>query len=200
MKKFLRVVLAGGPASGKTETWHILAGEFLELYTVSEAATLLINQFNLKPPLKGELKEAFWYACWRFQELAERLGDAQALVLGKRGVLLDRALADYAAYLEKGEEEFEEVTGLNFDEVFRRYSLVIFLGGPESLDQLERVGSEGTVRLEESFEVNRELTKRTFLVWSRHPVFHFVPYLDDFEDKLNCVRRLVRGFLYPSNS
>lgn len=203
MINFSRIVLAGGPASGKTEAWRVLACEFPELHAIPEAATLLINQLDLKlnfdAPFGDDLKEAFWHACWRFQELAERLGDAQARVLGKRGVLFDRALADHAAYLENGQADFFAATGLDFNEVFARYDLVVFLGGPESLEQYRRATKTEAVRLEGSFEESRELTERTLSVWRQHPAFHFVPYSDVFLDKLDHARRLIRENLYPLN-
>jgi predicted ATPase len=206
MTDFLRIVLAGGPASGKTETWRELSREFPELFAVPEGATLLIDSLGLQldfDTLHGhEFKQAFWYACWRIQELAERLADAQARVLGKRGVLLDRALADHAAYLENGRDDFFVATGLHFVEVFRRYDLVVFLGSPESSEQLERASrrKNGPVRLEGSFEENRQQAQKTLVLWQEHPAFRFVPYLEDFNDKLSQVRLLVRGLLYPSVS
>lgn len=158
MANFHRIVLAGGPASGKTEVWRVLSQEFSELQAVPEGATLLINSFGLKldftAPFGDELKEAFWYACWRIQELAERLADAQACVFKKRGVLLDRALADHAAYLENGMDDFFTATHLSFDKVFNRYDLVVFLGGPRSQEHFKQIAKSGAVRLEGSFEAN----------------------------------------------
>lgn len=203
MSRFHRIVLAGGPASGKTDVFRILSQDFPELQAVPEGASLLINSFGLKldfsPPLGPKLKEEFWYACWRIQELAERLGDAQARVLGKHGVLLDRALVDHAAYLKNGKADFFIETGLDFEEVFVRYNFVIFLGGPESLDQFRQATNSEIVRLEDSFAENQELSRRTLSVWRQHPSFHFVPYSDIFLDKLDRARRLIRENLYPLN-
>ncbi len=154
----------------------------------------MIEQFKLELNFDGphgqELKDAFWYSCWRINEVAERLCEAQAKVLEKKGLLLDRCLAGHAAYLEGGITEFDAVTGFNFEEVLASYDLIIFLGGPSEA-QYNELSANNPVRIESSFQENQQITKATHALFCTHPHFHFIPFAAEFDEKLIAARALI---------
>jgi hypothetical protein len=200
MSSFKRIVIVGGPVSGKTEVWKKSSLEFPQLFPVPEAAALLIDQLGLidlgfDGDDRLEYRDAFWYACWRVKEVNERLCEAYAKVLGKSGLLLDRCLADYASYLSEGALAFDHETGYKFEEVCASYDLVLFLNGPSTKRQFMQLLEGSQQRLEDSFEANRDVTAATIAVWKDHPRLHHIPFCTNFDEKFAIVRELISNSL-----
>lgn len=163
-----RIVITGGPASGKTTALEHLGANYAELELVEEAATrVLSNGFPL--PTEGKPWTQKWQnelqAAIVTQQLElEAAAIDRAYATSKRAVVQDRGLLDGAAYLSGGVKEFEELTGLQYAEVLRRYHTVIYLGWLSSNYEIE----SNPVRFEDE-ERARAIAGMILECWADHP-------------------------------
>lgn len=186
-----RIVLTGGPGSGKSTAAAFLAREFVDdLWVLPESATLLY---------KGGLPRA---SSDLGQQVAQRaiytvqrsLEEATVLQHPGRVQLCDRATIDGAAYWPDGSDDFFRAMGTTRSVELSRYDAIVFMHTaarmPAGYERDMDVRNEDT-------EQAIELDARTRELYADHPVFIEIESSASFLDKLTRVRRAIDGLLHP---
>lgn len=194
-----RIVLTGGPSSGKTSVLEkirqVYSTEGYHVIVVSETATDLINS-GIKP--FGDVRTSMI----DFQELVMQLQLAKEDVVDKALnmvnsdnviVIYDRGAIDNTAYIN--EEEFQEVLArLNhvksFTELMDKYDLVINLVGSKDFYTLEN----NSARSESSDEAIK-LGERTLHSWLGHPKLKVVLPKPSLDEKIREVLNIINESL-----
>lgn len=186
-----RIVLTGGPGSGKSTAAAFLAREFVEdLWVLPESATLLY---------RGGLPRA---RDDRGQQVAQRaiytvqrsLEDATALQHPERVQLCDRATVDGAAYWPDGPDEFFRAMGTTRTTELGRYDAVVFMHTAAMLP----AGYERDLEVRtEDREQAVELDRRVYELYRDHPVLVSIESSASFLDKLTRVRNAVDALVHP---
>lgn len=186
-----RIVLTGGPGSGKSTAAAFLAREFVdELWVLPESATLLY---------RGGLPRA---TSDRGQQVAQRaifdvqrsLEEATALQHPDRVQLCDRATVDGAAYWPDGHDAFFRTMGTTRQRELGRYDAVVFMHTAARMPAGYERDLE--VRTEDRDEAI-ELDARVFELFADHPRLITVESHESFLDKLTMVRNAVAGLVRP---
>jgi predicted ATPase len=167
-----RIVITGGPASGKSTTIDYLKSHHNNLAYVEEAATLVLADGYPLPtadkPWTQSWQNELQIAIAIKQTELEFIAGNHASATAKSAIVQDRGLLDGAAYLSGGIREFEQLTGIGFREALDRYHTVIYLGWLGS-------GTYETKSNPMRFEAADRaqlIEARTMEIWSEHP--HFV--------------------------
>lgn len=186
-----RIVLTGGPGSGKSTAAAFLAREFVDdLWVLPESATLLY---------KGGLPRA---SSDLGQQVAQRaiytvqrsLEEATALQHPGRVQLCDRATVDGAAYWPDGNDDFFRSMGTTHRTELQRYDAVVFMHTAARMPAgYERDLDVRTEDREEAVELDR----RMFELYAAHPRLVEVASSVSFLDKLTRVRNAVAALLDP---
>jgi len=190
-----RVVLTGGPCSGKSTLIRILQEKFGDkLQCVPEVATIIIGQVGIRPAAgDNEKLIAMQRTIAHVQMEFEDISHLQAAHDGKRATVLDRGLMDNPAYLPGGTRQFTDITGITQETAFDRYDVVIHLAVPPR-DVYDRDRENNPAR-SENFEGAIALGERIGLAWSDHPHYHPV-LTEDWEAKVAAVVAIVESFLH----
>lgn len=164
-----QIVITGGPASGKTTALEHLRVSYPELEFVEEAATYVLSRGFPLPtderPWTQEWQNELQIAIASQQLQLEEVAIDSAQLNSKSGIVQDRGLLDGAAYLSGGVREFEELAGLDHQEVLNRYDTVIYLGW---LSSNSYETDSNPVRFED--EERARVIARTILEsWADHP-------------------------------
>lgn len=188
-KEVKKIVITGGPCSGKTTGMDRIVKELDErgygVLIIPETATELILG-GILPSDDSLGMCTFQYVLIKKQCQKEQLYEevAQMLPYEKIVILLDRGILDSKIYVT--EEEFQEVLkrfALNEKEVQNRYDAVFHLvtaaDGAEEFYTL----SNNSARTETVEEAKR-LDKRGISVWKGHPHFRAIDNSTDFEGKI----------------
>lgn len=156
-----RVVVTGGPCSGKSALCRLLAGRFPEAVLVPEAATEVILS-GQTPDGLGQ--EAFQRKVYERQIVLER----DAL---RRGAFLicDRGLPDGLAYCPG----ILQRLGVSLEEALRRYALVLHLAVIPDPETYRRHCAENPARREDHGRA-LVLEKNLRKIYSGHPSYHFL--------------------------
>lgn len=191
-----KVVLTGGPCSGKTTILRVLREEFGDdVLLIPEVATVFLeNGF----PVPG--RDLPWCEEWQswFQSAVlptqVSLEEAYVLMAEKRGqglVVCDRGVLDGAAYTPGGLEEFCRRFRLDAEASLERYAAVIHL---ESIATAapERYGQAENLQRFEPLERAQALEAATFQAWSGHPTHIFIDGKRPVERKINEVMGIIR--------
>ena len=199
-KKIYRVVLTGGPASGKTTLISRILKEFKQddgwrVITIPETATELISGFGINP-------FGVCMSMLKFQDFViadqihkEKLALQAAEVVPEEKVLIvyDRALLDDKAYIT--DEEFADtlyrVGGKPEAEVLAGYDAVLYL--VTCAKGAEFAYNLGNTARSESIEYAREIDDRTLNAWSAYQNLRIIDNSVNFEDKINrAIREIYR--------
>ena len=199
-KQIYRVVLTGGPASGKTTLISRILKEFKQddgwrVITIPETATELISGFGINP-------FGVCMSMLKFQDFViadqihkEKLALQAAEVVPEEKVLIvyDRALLDDKAYIT--DEEFAEtlyrVGGKTEAEVLAGYDAVLYL--VTCAKGAEFAYNLGNTARSESIEYAREIDDRTLNAWSAYQNLRIIDNSVNFEDKINrAIREIYR--------
>lgn len=194
-----KIVLTGGPCSGKTTTLRVLQEEFRDqILLVPEAATILLSGGF---PVPG--KDVEWSTEWQaaFQAailpLQKSIEDAYALMAQAKScglVICDRGILDGAAYTPGGVTEFCRRYGVDVGEALSRYVAVIHL---ESLATAEPslYGKAGNDQRFEPLERAQELELATRQSWVAHPRHIIIDGRRGVENKISQVIGICRFIL-----
>lgn len=194
-----RIVLTGGPGSGKTSVLEkidqVFTAQGFKVIIIDETASYLINH-GIKPFGDGAVDLVdFQELVMRMQLAKEEVFDRAAKMVPNENVLLvyDRGTIDNRAYIN--EQEFEEVLArLNhvkdIAELMNKYDLVINLVSREDFYTTEnnKARSEDVVSA-------LELGKKTLKVWLGHPKVKIVLPKDELEDKIKEVLNEINKLL-----
>lgn len=217
-KKVFKIVLTGGPCSGKTTALAILAARFSEkgykVITVPESATTLISGFGISP-MEYRDNSQWWNYIFQYQMtcqqvanemIAEAAADAytNADPCRKVIILCDRGILDQCAYIDREELEkgygevvntFTGGTGpVSLDNALARYDAVIHLvtaaiGARDSYNLGNKARSE-------SPELAADLDRKTMAAWVGHPHLRIVSNQDkNFQQKMEQVVKEISDVL-----
>ncbi len=190
-----KIVITGGPGSGKTVIAHRLAEEDpARFIAVPEAATQVYAMLNTrwdKLDLAG--RHDAQRRMYQLQlEQEARLTSEHA----DKTLLLDRGTIDGAAYWPEGPEAFWIDRRTTHADEIARYDAVILLETTAAIGLYD--GDESNFcRFEDPAAAiaSGELLKQ---LWSGHPRLHFVPAYEKLEEKISAVRAAIELSLAPS--
>jgi predicted ATPase len=198
-KKIEKVVLTGGPCSGKTTTLRVLKEEFGDqIKVVPEIATILLEGGF---PLPG--RDLEWSEEWQaaFQSavlpLQTSMEEAYQLSAGQNGCRLlvcDRGVLDGAAYTPGGVEKFCSRYGVDHNEALVRYAAVLHLESLATAEP-EKYGKAGNDSRFEPLDRARELEMATRNVWASHPRHTVIDGRRGIEGKISQVIGIIRFLL-----
>lgn len=180
-----RIVLTGGPGSGKSTAAAFLAREFVDdLWVLPESATLLYR--GGLPRATGDLgQQVAQRAIYTVQRSLE---DATSLQHPGRVQLCDRATVDGAAYWPDGADAFFRAMGTTQASELARYDAVVFM----HTAALMPAGYERDMDVRtEDREQAVELDRRMYDLYSAHPVLVDIESSASFLDKLTRVRNAI---------
>lgn len=185
-----RIVITGGPCSGKTHIMNLLNAR-TDLQCVPEVASIVIGQLKIKP--KAEINNFFQRLVHNTQSLFEDTSLQYAVIEGRSGLVLDRGLPDGAAYFNKGIPEYEEVIRTNVEREYSRYKLVICLDvAPEDVYELRKTNNPAR---SETYKEACEKGDRVCRVWQNHPNFIFVNNDGGWDEKVRKVQEAINKVL-----
>lgn len=193
-----RIVLTGGPGSGKTSVLEkinqVFSSEGYKVIIVPETATELMNNGITFKDGSISLVD-FQELVMRLQLAKEEVVDRTIELMGDEKVIVvyDRGTIDNTAYINK--EEFEEIlTRLNhvksFTDLMNKYDLVINLVGREDFYTTEN----NKARSESSSEALK-LGDATLKCWLGHKTVKIVMPKDTVEEKINEVLNIINEAL-----
>lgn len=194
-----RIVLTGGPSSGKTSVLEKIDQVYSSLgykvIIVDETATYLINK-GIRPFGEGKIDMVdFQELVLKFQIAKEEVIDRAVEMMGSKNVIIvyDRGTVDNRAYIN--EEEFAEVlTRLNnvsnIKELMDKYDLVINLVGRKDF-----YTTENNEARSEDADQALKLGDVTLKGWLGHKNIRVVLPKEDFNDKIHEVLNIVNEIL-----
>ncbi len=191
-----RIVLTGGPCSGKSTVLDDLKKRFkAEAGFVPEMATLVMENLDIRPPADGDpvANLEFQTTIAKAQRVFEDGAARFAFRNSKRALICDRGEVDGGAYMEGGNQTLEIVSGLDIAHLYERYTKVIYLSVPPR-DVFEANRGNNSER-RENHQQACALGKATLHVWKGHPDMVVIGNYPTMEEKLNEVAKHVRASL-----
>jgi predicted ATPase len=182
-RKQRRIVLTGGPGSGKTACVELARRVFSRhVATLREAAGIV---FGGGFPREADIasRRCAQRAIYRVQVELERLMDPRDDVLV---VVCDRGTVDGAAYWPGDPAEMYRELGTTRDAEIARYDAVIHLRPPPAGNGYAQTG----LRVESANEALL-IDARIADAWSEHPWRFFVDSTPDFMEKITRVMAIV---------
>ena len=193
-----KVVLTGGPGSGKTTVIESIKANFSNQYkviVVDETASYLINM-GIRPFGEGsvpliDFQELVLMTQLSKEEMVERaldfLPDDDILII------FDRGLLDNCAYIS--EEEFQEILGrlpkkYTINEFMERYDLILNLVSRRDFYTLDNNPARS-----EAVDEALQLGDRTLNAWIGHNNLKIVYPKDDIRDKIREVLNYIHEIL-----
>lgn len=194
-----KVVLTGGPCSGKTTVISVLREAFTDqICLVPESATLLLSGGFPTPgkhvPWSEAWQAAFEAAVLPLQRSMEDTFTLMAESKGRRLLVCDRGMLDGAAYTPGGLDHFCHENALDLDQSLARYHAVIHLESLAVADPTN-YGKSGNDQRFEPLDRARELEMATREAWAKHPRRIFIEGGRGIEKKIIEVMSLVRRLL-----
>lgn len=189
-----RIVLTGGPGSGKSTAASFLAREFSDdLWVLPEAATLLYRGGLPRGDEHAGISVA-QHAIYTVQRSLER---GHALQHPDRVQLCDRGTVDGAAYWPGGPDSFFAELGTTRAAELARYDAIIFLHTAAMLPG----GYERNLEVRtEDVELAIQLDQRIWELYRDHPQVISIPSQSSFLDKLIIVREAVNNLVKGQDS
>ncbi|HTM67679.1 MAG TPA: AAA family ATPase [Candidatus Binatia bacterium] len=190
-----RIVLTGGPCSGKSSVMAALREEFKDvLHCIPEVATIVIDQVGAKPPVGDTMAmRAFQQTIYRVQLGFEKVSNRQAIRDGRSALLLDRGTVDGAAYMDRGTAELESVCRTTLAEEYARYRGVICLDvPPKAVYEANKANNPARY---ETYPQAAATGDRLRKVWQGHPRFMRIDNGSSWDDKLARARAALIGLL-----
>ena len=186
-----RIVLTGGPCSGKSSVMAALKAEFKDvLHCIPEVATIVIEQVGAKPPIGDMLAmKSFQRTIYRVQLGFEKVSNRQAIRDGRSAMLLDRGTVDGAAYMDRGIADLENVCRTTAADEYRRYRGVVCLEVPPK-DAYEANKANNAARFE-TYAQAAALGVRIAKVWGGHPHFTLIKNGASWDEKLASARAAI---------
>lgn len=194
--KIPKVVLTGGPCAGKTETLKYIQDRYPNTVTaVPEAARLVLESGF---PLPNE--DFPWSQNWQYalqdvilpmQLSIESVYENIARATGKKALVCDRGILDFAAYFDGGLQELGSRYNLDTDEVLERYAAIIHLESV-AVEYPELYQGDGRLEDAEGARAKELLTRE---VWEAHPNRFIVRGSDEFTKKAKKVSKILENIL-----
>ena len=194
-----RIVLTGGPSSGKTSVLEkidqVYSAQGYKVILVDETATYLINK-GIRPFGEGKIDMVdFQELVLKMQLAKEEVIDRAVELLGDQNIIVvyDRGAIDNRAYIN--EEEFKEVlTRLNhvvtIRELMDKYDLVINLVGCKDF-----YTTENNAARSEGADEALQLGDVTLRGWYGHKNIRVVFPKETLNEKVQEVFNIINGVL-----
>lgn len=184
-----KIVLTGGPASGKTTALSILKEEYgTDIELAKEAATLV---YSGGFPRDDQSKRHTYHAqriiyntTKELEALAEEINPTAKIVLCDRGTL------DGAVYWPYGQEDFFKAFNTTVGAEYERYYAVIHMSPPKEAKFYQNT-SVRTESLERALQVDEDILK----LWQGHPRHIVIPESNDYVKKALIVRKTIRKII-----
>jgi predicted ATPase len=181
-----RIVLTGGPGSGKTAVLELIRQYFCEhVHVLPESASIVFGG-GFPRASAGEGLRAAQRAIFYVQRELEAAAEAGNSAI----TLCDRATIDGAAYWP-GPDELWTAVGTTLQEQLKRYDAVIHLRTPSAIGGYNHANP---LRVESAVEA-ASVDERLVAVWSRHPHRVIVEPSPDFLVKARTVLDFLRAEL-----
>jgi nicotinamide riboside kinase len=178
-----KVVLTGGPSSGKTSVCQQLKTVFdTKIHTCQEAAEMLFRGGFPRVENEIGLRER-QYAIFHLQKALSKM--SPILSPNAEILLFDRGLLDGLCYWPGSWESFADKMQINIDSTRNEYDLVIQLGVAHSEDY------QNTAFRPENQQTSLNMEQKLIKIWKDHPNYHFIPYTKNWEDKLKSCLELI---------
>ena len=193
-----KIVLTGGPGSGKTTVIESikenLGGKY-KVIVIDETASYLINM-GIRPFGDGQIP------LLDFQELVLKMQLAKEDIINRSLdflpdnnviIIYDRGLLDNSAYITK--DEFEEILQRleqkhTINEFLNRYDLILTL-----VSRKDFYTTDNNPARSEAVEEALELGSKTLSSWVGHPNMKIVNPKDHIEDKIKEVLSYINQIL-----
>lgn len=184
-----KIVLTGGPASGKTTALSILKEEYgTDIEIAKEAATLVYGggfpRDDKSPRHTFHAQRIIYFTTKELEALAEEANPGAKLVLCDRGSL------DGAVYWPYGEDDFLKNMATTIKTEYERYYAVIHMSPPKEAKYYQNT-SVRTETLGRALEVDEAILK----LWSGHPRHIVIPESNDYVKKALIVRKAIRKII-----
>jgi len=183
-----KVVLTGGPCSGKTSVLNNIATLFPERVVLIPEMASLVALSNI--PRDSELDRLhFQTAIFELQLFYEQLMHAQADRLN-RNIICDRGTLDGAAYWPRGDfcQAFKTTRELEY----QKYDLVIFLSSLSSELPEKYAAVECHSARTESAQEALALQEKLLNIWSAHPNIKYIQgSFENIADKVQAVLTIL---------
>ena len=194
-----KIVLTGGPCSGKTTVLSVLREAFSgQLCLVPEVATVLLSGGFPLPgkqvPWSEEWQANFEAAVLPVQRSMEDTYKLMADAKGYQMLICDRGILDGAAYTPGGLAHFCAEHRLDLGECLGRYHAVIHLESLAIADPTN-YGKSGNDQRFEPLDRARQIEMATREAWAQHPRRVFIEGGKGIEVKILAVMGLVRKLL-----
>lgn len=186
-----KIVLTGPPCSGKSTFFNFIKYRYKDVHLVPEVATLLMDM-GINP----SSTDSFQQTVHRVQHALERGAEHQALLDGKKFVLLDRGTLDSAAFMENGLLDLEKVCGIKREDELARYDAVIMLRVPPK-KVYDAHKANNPVR-RETWEESKAVEEKTRRAWERHPRFVEIVADESWEAKVEATLATLQDLLIQS--
>jgi predicted ATPase len=192
-RKYIRIVLSGGPGGGKTTAADLFRREIGDrVVIVPEAATILFQGGfpRSRDPVARKIAQTAIFHVQRHLE------DVQSALYPDRTLLCDRGTIDGAAYWPGKPTDYFKAVGTTLKRELNRYDVVIFFetaaAGGTSIEGGNPVRNES---MEEAVALDTRLRK----LWSQHPRFILVPHNASFFKKISFGLAALEGIFAQSN-
>ncbi len=188
-----RIVLTGGPCSGKSTIIDTIKRERPEIHCIPEVATIVIGQFGITPSKDAVRNRRFQRTIYRAQRIFEATSTQFAISDSKKAVLFDRGAMDGAAYMPGGIKEFNKFFSTTLEAEYSQYDAVICLDIPPP-DVYESNRSNNPARTE-NYSQARKLGQKIVKAWCGHPNFSLITNGTSWKDKEKRAREAIETAL-----
>lgn len=183
-----RIVLTGGPGSGKSKIAHSLGERYPDRFIpVPEAATQVYQRLQTRWDLLNDAGRRDVQR--RIYQLQLEQEDQFARQHPDRTLLLDRGTVDGAAYWPQGPEDYWRQIGTTYDIELSRYTAVIWLECSAAVGRYDG-DSSNPCRYEDPAAAIA-CGDRLARLWSPHPHFHRVSAYPTLAEKIAAVEQIL---------
>src|SRR3989344_672361 len=193
LSRIPRMVIEGGPGSGKSTIMEMLKSLRPDLHLVPEVATILMGQVGLSPFGGPANLARFQKAVFNIQVAFENASVAEAKMRNKVLVVTDRGVVGSVAYLPNGRDDFKLMLNCEPESQYGRYDVAICLAVPPQ-DIYEKIKSNNSNR-SETWEQAMELDRKTREAWEGHPNFYYLDNSGGWDGKVNGVLSLIDSLI-----
>ena len=185
-----RIVLTGGPGSGKTVVSSAIGRSDPRRYVaVPEAATQVYSASKTRWDLVGEVGRRELQR--RIYHLQRKQEDAVEAVHPDKTVIFDRGTIDGAAYWPDGPENYWADLETTLEAELSRYDMVIWMQTAASIGIYDGAESN-SVRFENAVEAV-QAGERLAMLWGAHKCFVRVDAMPSLKEKISAVRAVLEG-------